>query len=50
MRILVIREKRKFCREEFMANININYRKNIKTFWKFVSGSVKSESTVVLSM
>ena len=25
-----------------MANVNSNYRKNIKGFWKFVSGSAKS--------
>ena len=25
-----------------MAKVNNNYRKNIKTFWKFVNGSVKS--------
>ena len=37
-----IREKRKICREEFMANVNSNYRKNVKAFWKFVSGSIKS--------
>ena len=28
-----IRE-RTICREEFMANVNNNYRKNIKAFWK----------------
>ena len=32
-----IREKRKLCSEEFMTNVNSNYRKNIKAFWKFVS-------------
>ena len=37
-----IREKKKVCREEFMANVNNNYRKNIKAFWKFVNGSIKS--------
>ena len=25
-----------------MANVNSNYRKSVKEFWKFVSGSVKS--------
>ena len=25
-----------------MANVNNNYRKNIKAFWKFINGSVKS--------
>ena len=39
-----IREKRKICREEFMANVNNNYRKNIKAFWKFVNGSIKSSA------
>ena len=25
-----------------MDNVNSNYRKNIKAFWKFVNGSIKS--------
>ena len=33
---LKITEKRKVCREKFMANVNNSYRKNIKAFWKFV--------------
>ena len=37
-----IREKRKICREQLMAKVNNNYRKNIKAFWKFVNGSIKS--------
>ena len=27
-----------------MANVNSNYRKNIKVFWKFVNRSVKFNS------
>ena len=34
----------KLCREEFMANVNSNYRRNIKAFWKFVNGSIKSNA------
>ena len=45
-----IREKRKICREEFMANVNNNYRKNIKAFWKFVNGSVKSSKNRIESL
>ena len=39
-----IREKKKTCREELMAKVNSNYRKNIKAFWKFVNGSIKSSA------
>ena len=38
-----IREK-KICRVELMDNVNSNYRKNIKAFWKFVNGSIKSNN------
>ena len=31
-----------------MANVNNNYRKNIKAFWKFVNGSVKSSAKNML--
>ena len=27
-----------------MNNVNSNYRKNIKAFWKFVNGSIKSSA------
>ena len=40
-----IREKRKTCRAEFMDNVNSNYRKNIRAFWKFVNGLIKSTVT-----
>ena len=36
-----IREKRKYCRDEFMDKVNNNCEKNIKAFWKFVNDSVK---------
>ena len=35
---------KKICREELMTNVNINYRKNIKAFWKFVNWSIKSRA------
>ena len=38
----IIREKRKICTEEIMANVTNNYRTNIKAYWKFVNGSIKS--------
>ena len=34
--------RRKICRKEVMNNVNSNYNKNIKDFWKFVNGSIKS--------
>ena len=30
-----IRDKKKICRDELMDNVNSNYRKNMKAFWKF---------------
>ena len=45
-----IREKRKICGDDFMANVNNNYRKNIKAFWKFVNGSVKSNKNRIESL
>ena len=45
-----IREKRKICREEFMANVNNNYRNNIKPFWKFVNGSIKFNAKKKIEM
>ena len=30
---------------EFMANVNMNYRKTINIFWKFVNGLVKSSKS-----
>ena len=39
-----IREKKKIFREELMDNVNSNNSKNIKAFWKFVKGSIKSSA------
>ena len=36
--------RRKICRKEVMNNVNSNYNKNIKNFWKFVNGSIKSNA------
>ena len=33
-----------------MANVNKNSRKNVKAFWKFVNGSVKSSKTRIESL
>ena len=33
-----------------MVNVNNNYRKNIKAFWKFVNGSVKSSQNRIESL
>ena len=38
------RDKKDICREEVLNNVNTNYRMNIKAFWKFVNGSIKSSA------
>ena len=40
----IIRDKRKICKEEVINDVNSDYRKNIKAFWEFVNGSIKSSA------
>ena len=39
-----MRDKKKICIEELKANVDNNYRKHTKAFWKFVNGSIKSST------